>query len=318
MPYAVLGLGLLALLPHVASHTTILDDFTSTTDFNLNSNWAFFQAGDLIGNDGIVSLGKDGLSVISPGTVDGHPAFTLEADSDLDHVKWLVTANHTASSGYPGFDTGVRTSCSARLRGEVYGVEDNDPRPAFVASVNGDFERSFMFDFAVTNDAVYALYERLPFARTPDNHYASFTYLVRAADRSPKDWHDMRVTYDRPARAVTWYLEGEEVLKVDKIGHYLGPEHEGNLYIDRGGLEEEVPELRQLTCGFGSFSLMDSTIDDKPGLVRLVETEGYYVRPAEFLVGDSLIGQGTKLEVASVSVSIEEKNEEVKHEHDEL
>lgn len=316
MPYTMLGLGLF-LLSHVASHTTVIDDFTSP-DFNLNSNWAFFQAGDFVGNDGHVSVGKHGLTVVSPGTVDGHPAYTLEAESDLDHVKWLVTANHTASSGYPGFDTGCLTSCSARLRGEVYGVEENDPRPAFVASVNGDFERSFMFDFAVTNDAVYALYERLPFARTEDNHYASFTYLVRAAGRSPEDWHDMRVTYDRAARTVTWYFEGEVVLKVDKVGHYLGPEHESDLYIDRGGEEEEVPELRQLTCGIGSFSLMDSTVDGKSGLVRLVEAEGYYVRPAEFLDGDRLIGQGTKLEVASVSVSIEEEENENETQHDEL
>lgn len=176
-----------------------------------------------------------------------------------------------------------------------------------------------MFEFTLTNDAVYAMYERLPFARTPDNHYASFTYLVRVADRVPEDWHDMRITYDRCRRSVTWHLEDEEVFKVDKIGHYLGPEQLGDLVIDRGGVEEEVPELRQMTCGFGSFSLMDSTVDGKPGLVRLVETEGYYVRPDEFLDGDRLIGQGTKLEVASVTVTVEgEDGAEEKPDHDEL
>lgn len=300
MRYAILGLGLLSL---VAGHTTVIDVFTS--DFNLNSNWAFFQAGDFVGNDGLASVGKHGLSVVSPGTFDSHPAYTLEAGSDLDHVKWLVTANRTASSGYPGFDAGSSVACSARLRGEVYGVPDGDPRPAFVASVNGDFESSFMFDFALTNDAVYALYERLPFARTPGNHYASFTYLVRVAERSPDDWHDVRVAYSREARTVTWYLGEQTVLRVDKIGHYLPAEHDGALFIDRGGEQEEVPELRQLTCGIGAFSLMDGSVDGGPGLVRLVDSEGYYVRPTEFRNGDRLVGQGTKLEVAFVAATTE-------------
>lgn len=187
----------------------MIDDFTYIS--NLNPNWAFFQAGDQVCNDGVISFGEHGLTVISPRTVDGHPAFTLGADSDLDPVKWLVLANRTVSSGYPGYDAGEHTSCSAHLRGEVYGVE-NDPRPAFVALVHGDLERSFLFEFTVTNDAVYAMYERLP-----DNHYASFTYLVRVGDRVPEDWHYMRITYDRPRRTVTWYLEDEEVFKVNNI-----------------------------------------------------------------------------------------------------
>lgn len=114
MPYAILilGLGLLSFLSHVSGHTTAIYDFTCTS--NLNPNWAFFTAGDQVCDDGLVSLGKHGFTVISPGTVNGHPAFTLEADSDLDHVKWLVLSNRTASSGYTGY---VRHGSSHVVRG---------------------------------------------------------------------------------------------------------------------------------------------------------------------------------------------------------
>src|SRR5262245_16637606 len=73
------------------------------------AKWFYFGAGPFVGNDGVATTSNKGLAVSSPqfsltlgreGSIEN--PFSLPGG--LDHVKWLVYANHTASSFFPGFD----------------------------------------------------------------------------------------------------------------------------------------------------------------------------------------------------------------------
>lgn len=322
-------------------YSTVIDDFKGGFSANTaTSKWNYFNFGPYEGNDGVAvtngNNNKDGrsggLRIVSPGkSPSGEPAFTLTAapngsiPGDIEHVKWLVFANHTSAAGFPGYDTaaGYVTSCETqRLGGRTYGTERQpfgpqesatDPNLAWFGSINGDFEKFMIFDFALTNDAIYAFYERLPFGRTPEHNYASFSALTRVAKRHIGQEHDLKVSYDRSARTVTWYIGGREVYKITRIGHY--PPNRDSVYIDRGGVEEDVGDLRQLVCGLGTFTLLDG-FNPKlgKGLVKLNPQPEYYhspsnqTKPLAFVDETSadssrLFGQGAELTVSSIAVS---------------
>jgi hypothetical protein len=189
-----------------------------------------------------------------------------------------------------------------------------DPALAFTALVTADFETSMIFDFALTNDTIYALYERLPFGRTADNHYASFTHLIPVASRSSTDIHHLKISYDRSGKSVSWHVEGRKVFEVTRPGHFL-PNHDF-VVIDRGGTEQDAGVLRQLVCGIGMFTLVDAyNRDAKKSLVRLVGSPNAYYRspenasePPNFFDETSqrssrLFGQGATLRVRNVVIS---------------
>ncbi|BEJ11575.1 hypothetical protein CspHIS471_0200350 [Cutaneotrichosporon sp. HIS471] len=313
-------------------YSTAIDDFKGGFGTNAaDAKWNYFEFGPYVGNDGIASTSKPkgGQLIVSPpGTGPaGKPAFTLTAPpsggvpGDIDHVKWLVFANATSSAGYPGYDTaaGYVTSCEAQISGTMFGAAANpfgvnaaDPSLGWAGAVNGDFETFMIFDFALTNDAVYALYERLPFGRSETRNYASFTALTRVASRNPGDRHVLKVSYDRSAKTVRWIVDKSEVYKIDRVGYY--PPDRSSVLIDRGGVEEEVGQIRQLVCGVGTFTLMDGFVPSLgKGLVRLNQQEDYYIHPItgaplEFVDDTSadnnrLFGQGAELIVDSVTVS---------------
>ena len=116
----------------------------------------------------------------------GKPAFTktVVQESDprslglpggVDHVKWLVYANHLSSRGWPGFDAGTdrQVGCEAWVGGQTFGVSghpfgsavqnaNDDLRLAAFAMNTIDVETFMVFDMFMTNEGIYAFYERLP------------------------------------------------------------------------------------------------------------------------------------------------------------
>ncbi|GMK56420.1 hypothetical protein CspeluHIS016_0302600 [Cutaneotrichosporon spelunceum] len=312
-------------------YSTVIDDFKrGFSASGADAKWSHFAFGPYIGDNGIANITRrkgGSLVVNAPGTGRaGTPAFTLTAPpngsvpGDIDHVKWLVFANATSSAGYPGYDTaaGYVTSCEAEVGATVFGTETEkfgmsatDPALSWAGGVNGDFETFMIFDFALTNDAIYAFYERLPFGRSETHNYASFSALTPVASRSPGDMHALKVSYDRSAKTVSWFIGGREVYNINRIGHY--PTDRTSVLVDRGGVEEEVGEMRQLVCGVGTFTLMDRFVPSLgKGLVRLNPQEGYYIHPItgaplDFVDDASaessrLFGQGAELVVDSVTV----------------
>lgn len=320
-------------------HRVFADDFRDGfATAGAGARWFHTTAGPYVADDGVVTTSADGLRVVSSAVhlATGEPAFASTVAQEtanglglpgvLDHTKWLVFANHRATSGVSGFDApaGRVLTGSARVRGRTYGTgghpfgaavryPEDDLRLAAVTVNAFDPETYIVFDVFLTNRRVYAFYERLPFARPQLGHYAAFSYGIPVADRSPGDEHDVAITYDADTGTVGWLLDGAEVFRIDRIGcHLPGRRH---LVLDHGGAETVVAP-RQLNFGMGLLTLLDGALPGHPGtgLVRLSEAEDFYFDPVagaptpqRFVDETSrpesrLFGQGAELRVRRFAV----------------
>jgi len=111
-----------------------------------------------------------------------------------------------------------------------------------------DRESGMVFDFIVTDRCVFAVYERLAF---PPHTYAGFSYAVPVLDRQPGDRHDLTLEYDAAERVASWYIAGERVLRVDRIGHRA---LDARYSMRDNERPEEAADPRQLTCGLALFA----------------------------------------------------------------
>jgi hypothetical protein len=311
----------------------VWDDFQDgfTVD-SPGAKWFHFRSGPFVADDGITSTSPEGLRVISRGTNrrDDQPAFTKTVaqenenggiPADLDHPKFLIYANHVASSGVPGFDAapGAVLSLETWLNGASFGNSENpfgsavtdpgdDLRLATYAFNCIDFQTFTTFDTFLTNERVYAYYERLPFGRDALGDYAAFTYAIPIGTRS--GWEHIRLAYDKSAGTVTWYLNGRRAFQVTRIGRRIDRRF---MLIDHGGTEQDIsPD--QIAPGFGTFTLLDAQ-QDGTGLVRLSNAPGSYFdtdagepTPGRFLDDQSLDtnrlwGEGALLQARQLMVS---------------
>ncbi|MFE0043504.1 DUF6081 family protein [Streptomyces albireticuli] len=301
------------------------------------ARWYHSATGPHTGDDGVVTTGAHGLRVDSGGVGEnGTPAFvrTLAQEREngqglpglLDHVKWLAYIQHESSAGLPGFDAPPEGELifEADVSGRTYGTEghpfgeavadpEDDLRLASIAVNAFDPETLLVVDFFLTNSRIYAFYERLPFARRQLGDYASFSYAIPVARRSPGRRHRLALHYDRSAGRVRWVVDGDEVFRTDRLGRRLDSSR--HLVLDHGGEETPIAP-RQLNGGMGMFSLLDGARPGQAGaaLVRLSDAEDFYFapalgqpRPQTFLDDKSartsrLFGQGASLSVARYTV----------------
>ena len=314
------------------------DDFgNGFTTEGPHARWFYYGFGPYVGDDGIVTASRRGLRAVSSGTnpASGKPAFvrSLAQEDDnehglpgtLDHVKWLAFTNHQASTGFNGFDAvpGEVLTCESWMSGGTYGTAehpfgdavtnpDDDMRLASVGMPLLDEETSAIFDFFMSNERVYVVYERLPFSRQQLGNYAAFVYQIPVADRSPSDRHQFKISYDRSAGVVRWLLDGNEVYQVDRLGYRLDSRE--HLLVDHGG-EETLIEPRQLNCGMGTFTALDYGRPGQRALARISSNENYYFSTAtgepdpqtffddESLESNRLFGQGAEIWVGRYEVT---------------
>lgn len=321
------------------SATHFEDDFSSgfTTE-GPEAKWFYFAAGPYVGNDGTETTSSDGLRVVSSGTNlrTGKPMFTRtlgqEDDIDgnpyglpggVDHVKWLAYTTHQTPTGVSGYEAnaGEELSGHMQISGRTFGTQghpfgravktpNDDLRLASVAFNSIDFESWMVFDFFLTNERIYAFYERLPFGRTADHNYAAFSYQIPLQGRKAGEMHDLRIAYDRSAGVVRWLVDGEEKFRVDSIGHRIDRKY---LTIDHGGVEESVAP-RQLNFGMGMFTILDGDLPSGRALVRLSNAPNFYFDPLqgepmpqtfvdeESKASSRLFGQGAEMRVARLTV----------------
>lgn len=319
-------------------YRSVWDDFRNgfTAD-SPDAKWFYFAAGPYVGDDGVPTTSRSGLRVVSSGTnpTTGQPAFvrTLGQEGSpsnpglpagLDHVKWLAFMNHQASSGYPGFDAaeGQELTCETTLSGQSFGTSghpfgkavknpNDDLRLGAVAMNTIDFDTFMVFDFFLTNERIYAFYERLPFARERYGNYAAFSFEIPVAKRKPNDTHNLKIAYDKAAGTVRWLVDDVEVYRVSNIGHLIDRRL---MTLDHGGTEETVIP-NQLDCGMGMFTLLDGYLPSKKALVRLSTAPDFYFdtprgepTPQTFVDETSqdssrLFGQGAELRMRQYVVS---------------
>jgi hypothetical protein len=313
---------------------TTWDDFRDGFTINTaGAKWMYFShrnfaGGQFVANDGITSTDNRGLRVVASGTNPStlQPAFTLtmaqEDDNafgmpgQLDHYKWVAFMNHTASSGMPGFDAvpGQELACETWLSGQTFGTSghpfltyvanpNDDLRLAAIAMNVFDFETRLAFDFWLTNERVYAVYARLPDARTSDNFYAAFTHVVAVAPRDMRHDEHLEIAYNKSAGVVRWLLDNREVFRVNQIGRRLA---RATMTLDHGGVEAALSP-NQLNCGMGMFTLLDGYRPNNAGLMKLSNLPYFYFDPdvgepsSQLFVenssadGNRLFGQGAEL-----------------------
>lgn len=322
-----------------SSSTEVLwrDDFSDGLSVSgPRARWRFVQPRpDHAADDALVDASGEGLRLVASGRNPrtGEPAFvrTVPSDRDdpdampgyADHAKWIAYADHQAGTGFQGFDAepGRVLSGEATISGRTYGTADHpfgdavedpedDLRLAGAMLNTIDPETSVAFDFILTNKRLYAFYGRTNFARARLGRYASFACTVPLVERSPQDRHHVKISYDRSAGVVRWFLDGAQALCVDRIGHRLGRE---SLTLDEGG-ESSLVEPRQISFGMGMLSLLDGSWPTGKGLVRLSTRTAYYQpqsgepHPASFVDEESressrLFGQGAELTISGYTVT---------------
>jgi hypothetical protein len=354
----LIGLGIFPALRASADSAQFSDDFqqgfTVGNAGDPNVNWFYFAGGGFVGNDGITTTGPDGLTVVPKGVNPntGKPAFTLTVGQNsplpgtFDHVKWLVYANHFAQEPdpqnpqnqitVPGFaapDSG-EVVCQATVSGQTFGTADNpfhqyvqdpndDLRLAAVALPNIDFATYSVFDTWVTNQHIWAFYERLPFDRQNlggsfPNDTAAYSSAVPIYKRSLHESDTVDFAYNKSTGTARWLINGVERWRVNvPIGTHPSPDA---TLIDHGGIDK-VQLPNGIDCGMGMFTLLDGYGPHGKGLVRLnspLLPAQYYVpgtvtQPggtgtAEQFVDDNslpqdrLWGQGAELHVSNFSV----------------
>jgi hypothetical protein len=328
---AALVLGSLGPAARADDGPTVLlhDDFSAGFD---STRWGVQSAGDLPSGDGVVSTSPAGLLVVPTGTnpVTGLPAFAATdapdapAGGTADHVKWLAFPLNIAPSGYPGFAVPATGSlnCAITMSATATGLDQqpfgaavpqpqSDVRLAAADLVMADFESDAVFDISLTNTEIYAVYERL---RAPGSSYAAYSYAIPVARRTPGELDALRVRVGEGGTRVSWFVNGREVLTTGHLGYRVFPRR--FMLLDHGGTEQSVAP-RQLTCGMGTFTVLDAAGADGRALVKLDSTPDFYYStrlgapvPQTFLDPQSLTanriwGQGEILRVRSVDISTE-------------
>ncbi|MBT2873174.1 hypothetical protein GTY64_09460 [Streptomyces sp. SID8376] len=309
--------------------TLLADSFSA--GFDTTNTWQVLGDGDFPQGDGVPTTSSEGLKVTPAGrdSTTGEPAFrvtTAQQDDggngSGDHGKWLAFPRATATSGMPGYDipkTGS-LSCTSKISGRTFGTERHpfgsavaDPRTdvrlASAAMVTADFDSKAIFDFSVVNGKIYAIYERLP---EHGATYAAYSYAIPVADRTPGEWATLQVRLDQGGTRVTWKVNGRTVLSTDRIGTRAFDRT--YMILDHGGTEERL-KLKQLTCGFGLFTVLDAAAGPRgKGLVRLDSTPDFYYAPRvgsptpqTFVDEESrpesrLWGQGAEIKVRSTQI----------------
>lgn len=274
-----------------------------TDGIDLGGRWQLLSFGPAFTADqGLVESSGDGLRVRSPGTnvETGQPV--MEPAPHLgNHLKWVAQLTEMSSAGFPGRDIpadGV-LSFHLQLGGRVYGADQHefgnavsDPGSDFrlgAAVMNVmDFESGIVFDFWVTNDAVYPFYERI-MRQGPDDSGLSFSSAFPPVSRTADAIHDLVISYDVLNRVVTWQIDGEPVATVTRLGH---PDPAGAVVLDHGGTPQDV-QVRQLLGGFGIMTLMDAAWP--PSGIGLVDLGLHYEFPTAFRGGSDTFGQGVEL-----------------------
>lgn len=247
--------------------------------------------------------------------------YTVTAPSNpvggaVEHVKMLQLSREVY---YPGNSHGI-VSVTARMGAQHYNMSEHPFPSSYVTNPQDDvrlgscalnavsLETFMVFDFMITNEGIYALYERLPFARSEDNYYRAFTQMKRLADRKPNEMHLLKIEYNAAWGVATWYVDGRQAVSVSSLGTVSS---KFKTMIDLGG-EDQVVHPNHLSFGWGCFTLLDAvdyhTYHSEVGLVDLCA--GYdcgYETPESFYdedyVGEyRLWGQGSAVSLGKIKI----------------
>lgn len=230
--------------------------------FDIEQDFQFFAVGDYVANDGQPTQNrKTGLTVSSV-------PFTKRSQGILDHTKFLVLTQQSftvpdadielfveATMSYRSTGLTINGELAPGIRKYAAGIQSIKDEPRLSAGTLNlvDLDTGMVFDFVFSDSTIYALYEHLP---VTDDTYV-FTFAKAVASR-PDDLTKpvvLRIGYNKFRNEVTWYIDGNPVYKVQRVGL---PLVERDLYVLNGDVypKREV-KIESLAAGFGTFTLLD-------------------------------------------------------------
>lgn len=228
-----------------------------------------------------VTFGSDGCAEQCPATglkVTSNP-FTSTVPVGNDHPKWLHYYKDPAvlpDAGELVYEAEVSVKQHIPVC-EIPSAFTSGPNPrvrnAFEdirlasAGINVvDMSTWMVFDFFISDEMIYAFYERLPFGKTfwtnneedPNNTtgYAAFSNGVPVMQRAPCDSMRLGIGINKVRGYVKWYINGREVFSWERIGTRLPDKYK---LLEHGGTAEIVT-INSIYFGFGTFSLMDMAL----------------------------------------------------------
>jgi len=198
--------------------------------------------------------------------------------------------------------------------GTVVSNANDDMRLSNCGAVTVDVNNGMIFDFMITNEGVWAYYERLNYLRNATYVYRAFTQVKKIHTRtSVNEFHDLKLIYNPTTKVMEYLHNGVVGLTISSIGR--GSTDPGCVTVwDLGGTEEDIV-ITQLQTGFALFTFLD-TIDNlnsaaTKGLVQLHDAIGplfTYVIPVTFfdnasLTANRIFGQGATMKIVSHTVT---------------
>lgn len=258
------------------------------------------------GDDGTTSTSFEGLKVDSS-------VFTATTPFGNEHPKWLhyyKDAFSLPSNGeliYEGLMTATQKITLAQvppiLLPRIRNIKE-DIRLCSAGLNVIDQQTWVVADFFISDQALYAFYERLPLGRSAQTNYAAYSNCIRVASRTAdpdNDFQRLAIGINKSEDYIKWYIGGKEVLRIDNIGCRLSDQYR---MLDHGGPAQRVAsQMQSINVGFGTFSLMDMALPNNYGrdyvqgdsiaISQLVQLElvpappGYYTGYAQLYEGAS-------------------------------
>lgn len=164
--------------------------------------------------------------------------------------------------------------------GSVIGVNNinSDIRLAAAGLNIIDPETLLVFDFLISNEDIYAVYERLPFQRTEwggsGPNYISFTNVIPVAKRNVtdpgNDFAKLAIGYNYKENYVRWLVNDIEVFKINRLGYPIDRKYRilENNAVGQISAPARLLRPKQLQFGFGTFSFMDMYNPQNPSQVN--------------------------------------------------
>jgi hypothetical protein len=284
---------------------SVLFEETFTTETGFAERWPLMRAGDFCADDGVVVTSPAGLTV-APGARHprtGQPCFTKAVPGPSGHLKWLAITEVAFPTGEGAIRVDFRAG--ARTFGmdeHPFGEEVEDPLTDLrlgAGTLNVlDFESGLIFDFWITQGAIYPIYERLRFPGLHPDHQA-FTSIRHPIARRGETEHDLAIVVDAADGAARWEVDGRVVAEVAQLGP---PSPDWRTVLNHGGTPAPATPAR-VQVGLGLMTLLDAALN-RPDR-GLVDLESGYVPVGTFHGGPHLWGQGAELTVRRVAVTLQ-------------
>lgn len=267
--------------------TDNLEDFEAGP--NTTFQYYYFTNGVTLADDGVATyndtkgcLNIDSSEFTLLWTVDVNTSFGV-----FDHAKYIVFRNETFTLPTNGkefvFEADI---ASIQTIGNIPdsiqpGITNpkSDPRIAVATLEAIDFSSWMLYAFGITDETLYAAYERLPYGKPsyggagPDYH--SFTHAIPLAKRNVDDpLNDFRVVSIAVNKAedyVRYLIDGVEYYRINNLGYPISRQYR---ILDGGGPSTDANQSF-INVGFGHLTILDAENPVRDtSLLQATETAG--------------------------------------------